>query len=79
MKVNQRSLYFPVFKLNYTLFNEIILIEADAETYDIVNLSSSQLEVIEADSYWCLANILDGIQVYIYCYMISKYGFIYVT
>ncbi|EDV28990.1 uncharacterized protein TRIADDRAFT_19492 [Trichoplax adhaerens] len=47
--------FFIVFLTEY--INEV-----DVETYDIVKLSLKQLELIEADSYWCLTNILDGIQ-----------------
>jgi hypothetical protein len=35
----------------------------DVENYDVSTLDSSILSMVEADSYWCLSRLLDGIQV----------------
>jgi hypothetical protein len=35
----------------------------EAETYDVSLLPKEVLSVIEADSFWCLSKLLDGIQV----------------
>ncbi|GBL76357.1 TBC1 domain family member 22B, partial [Araneus ventricosus] len=35
---------------------------ADVESYDVSQLSSDALQQVEADSYWCMAKLLDGIQ-----------------
>lgn len=37
-------------------------IDDEPETYDPGNLPKEVLEVIEADTYWCLTKLLDGIQ-----------------
>jgi hypothetical protein len=36
--------------------------ETDPETFDLTHLPSSALEAVEADSFWCLSKLLDGIQ-----------------
>lgn len=36
--------------------------DQDPESYDISRLPSEILAAIEADSYWCLTKLLDGIQ-----------------
>lgn len=38
-------------------------IEEDPEEYDVSQLDPNVLSVIEADSFWCLSKLLDGIQV----------------
>lgn len=37
-------------------------IDEDPEYYDISKLDKEILSVIEADSFWCLSKLLDGIQ-----------------
>ncbi|CAI2164927.1 20418_t:CDS:10 [Funneliformis geosporum] len=37
-------------------------IDENPENYDTSNLPKDVLDVIEADSYWCLSKLLDGIQ-----------------
>lgn len=37
--------------------------DADVETFDVNQLSPGVLENVEADSFWCLSRLLDGIQV----------------
>ncbi|XP_076331386.1 TBC1 domain family member 22B-like isoform X2 [Tachypleus tridentatus] len=41
---------------------EVVPSGSVAETYEVSLLSKECLEVIEADSYWCLSKLLDGIQ-----------------
>ncbi|GBM07347.1 TBC1 domain family member 22B [Araneus ventricosus] len=41
---------------------DFIPAEADVESYDVSQLSSDALQQVEADSYWCMAKLLDGIQ-----------------
>lgn len=37
--------------------------EEDVENFDVTNLSQDILRSIEADSFWCMSKLLDGIQV----------------
>ncbi|KAK4701910.1 TBC1 domain family member 2, partial [Phenoliferia sp. Uapishka_3] len=46
--------FFEVFLSSY--------ITDDPETYDVSALPPSVLEALEADSFWCLSKLLDGIQ-----------------
>jgi TBC1 domain family member 2 len=39
------------------------MIDIDPETFDTGTLPSEILESLEADSFWCLSALLDGIQV----------------
>jgi hypothetical protein len=41
----------------------------EAETYDVSLLPKEVLSVIEADSFWCLSKLLDGIQVSVTAYI----------
>ncbi|XP_063095027.1 TBC1 domain family member 22B isoform X6 [Cavia porcellus] len=41
---------------------EISNIEEDVENFDVTNLSQDMLRSIEADSFWCMSKLLDGIQ-----------------
>ncbi|KAF5929669.1 hypothetical protein HPG69_002391, partial [Diceros bicornis minor] len=36
--------------------------EEDVENFDVTNLSQDMLRSIEADSFWCMSKLLDGIQ-----------------
>ncbi|PKU29082.1 tbc1 domain family member hypothetical protein [Limosa lapponica baueri] len=36
--------------------------EEDVENFDVTNLSQDVLRSIEADSFWCMSKLLDGIQ-----------------
>lgn len=38
------------------------LVDADPETFDVSVLAPEVLEALEADSFWCLSKLLDGIQ-----------------
>ncbi|KAM0790049.1 hypothetical protein ACM66B_005377 [Microbotryomycetes sp. NB124-2] len=46
--------FFQVFLSSY--------IESDPEEYDVSALPPTVLEALEADSFWCLSKLLDGIQ-----------------
>ncbi|ORY77223.1 rab-GTPase-TBC domain-domain-containing protein [Leucosporidium creatinivorum] len=46
--------FFQVFLGSY--------IDTDPESYDVSALPPSVLEALEADSFWCLSKLLDGIQ-----------------
>ncbi|KWU41981.1 RabGAP/TBC, partial [Rhodotorula sp. JG-1b] len=46
--------FFQVFLASY--------IDADPETFDVSVLAPEVLEALEADSFWCLSKLLDGIQ-----------------
>lgn len=39
-----------------------IYLDADVENYDVSKLLPDDLQQVEADSYWCMAKLLDGIQ-----------------
>jgi len=41
---------------------EVIPLEFDVDTYDISTLSEEDRSVVEADSFWCMSKLLDGIQ-----------------
>jgi TBC1 domain family member 2 len=41
----------------------IYIIDENPENYDTGHLPKDVLDVIEADSFWCLSKLLDGIQV----------------
>ena len=38
------------------------IIDVESGELDITELSKEQLDKIEADSYWCMSKLLDGIQ-----------------
>ncbi|KDE05483.1 hypothetical protein MVLG_04172 [Microbotryum lychnidis-dioicae p1A1 Lamole] len=46
--------FFQVFLSSY--------IDSDPEAYDVAALPPAVLEALEADSFWCLSKLLDGIQ-----------------
>jgi hypothetical protein len=43
-----------------------MFIEGDVETTDVCKISEEVLFEVEADSFWCLSKLLDGIQVRTY-------------
>lgn len=51
------DLVTPIFQVFLSAY-----IEEDPEYYDISQLDKETLSVIEADSFWCLSKLLDGIQ-----------------
>ena len=40
----------------------VIHADVESENVDISGLSKDQLNMIEADSFWCMSKLLDGIQ-----------------
>nr|XP_060629150.1 TBC1 domain family member 22B isoform X1 [Anolis sagrei ordinatus] len=46
--------FFVVFLSEY--------VEEDVENFDVTNLSQEVMRSIEADSFWCMSKLLDGIQ-----------------
>ncbi|XP_033008448.1 TBC1 domain family member 22B isoform X3 [Lacerta agilis] len=46
--------FFVVFLSEY--------VEEDVENFDVTNLSQDVMRSIEADSFWCMSKLLDGIQ-----------------
>ena len=48
-----------------TPFFEVFLsayIDSDPEQYDLAQLPPRALQALEADTFWCLSKLLDGIQ-----------------
>ncbi|XP_057297209.1 TBC1 domain family member 22B-like isoform X2 [Hydractinia symbiolongicarpus] len=37
-------------------------VDKEVETYNINNVSKDKLDMVEADTYWCVSKLLDGIQ-----------------
>ncbi|KAL0075213.1 rab-GTPase-TBC domain-containing protein [Phycomyces blakesleeanus] len=52
------DLVTPIFEV----FLSAYISDEDPEEYDIRQLDQEVLDVIEADSFWCLSKLLDGIQ-----------------
>lgn len=47
----------------YVVFlKEFVPADCNVETYDVTQLSEEALQQVEADSYWCMSQLLDGIQ-----------------
>ena len=42
--------------------DNILDIDSDPEDFDTAQLPTNVLDAIEADSFWCLSRLLDGIQ-----------------
>ncbi|KAI8878994.1 RabGAP/TBC [Backusella circina FSU 941] len=51
------DLVTPIFEVFLSAY-----IDEDPEQYDVSQLDTEVLSVIEADSFWCLSKLLDGIQ-----------------
>lgn len=51
------DLVTPIFQVFLSAY-----IDEDPEQYDVGKLDKEILGVIEADSFWCLSKLLDGIQ-----------------
>ncbi|SAM07495.1 hypothetical protein [Absidia glauca] len=52
------DLVTPIFEVFLSAY-----IDAKPEAYDMTKLNQDVLDVVEADSFWCLSKLLDGIQV----------------
>lgn len=48
--------------------------DKNPETYDLSQLPESNRTMIEADSFWCLQKLLEGIQV-IHCNMFDDWSY----
>ena len=46
--------------------------DGDLENHDVSGLSQDTLDTIEADSFWCMSKLLDGIQVNLILYILGK-------
>ena len=53
-------------------FCSIFLEDGDLENHDVSGLSQDTLDTIEADSFWCMSKLLDGIQVNLILYILEK-------
>jgi len=51
-----------LFSMNMATYLFCVGEECDVETYDVTKLSESTLEDMEADTFWCMNKLLDGIQ-----------------
>lgn len=51
------------FQIRLWIFFIFCFTEEDVENFDVTNLSQDMLRSIEADSFWCMSKLLDGIQV----------------
>lgn len=47
----------------FLILPSVCFAEEDVENFDVTNLSQDVLRSIEADSFWCMSKLLDGIQV----------------
>ncbi|TKC41714.1 hypothetical protein EI555_005015, partial [Monodon monoceros] len=54
-------LFLPTWQDLWTFFTSCFT-EEDVENFDVTNLSQDMLRSIEADSFWCMSKLLDGIQ-----------------
>lgn len=57
----------PFFREDLWTFFTFCFTEEDVENFDVTNLSQDMLRSIEADSFWCMSKLLDGIQVSQFC------------
>lgn len=52
------------------MFHSMLLVLAeDVENFDVAALPLDTQRNIEADSFWCMSKLLDGIQVWSHTYM----------
>ena len=68
-----RDAFLQLFKKSYrrpwkdsvsiSSFCFTLLEDGDLENHDVSGLSQDTLDTIEADSFWCMSKLLDGIQV----------------
>lgn len=62
MKILDFFFLFPFFREDLWTFFTFCFTEEDVENFDVTNLSQDMLRSIEADSFWCMSKLLDGIQ-----------------
>lgn len=63
MKILDSIFLSPFFREDLWTFFTFCFTEEDVENFDVTNLSQDVLRSIEADSFWCMSKLLDGIQV----------------
>lgn len=64
MIIHNLALWIPAhFAYNPVSFSHILDEEEEVENVDVSSLPEEVLRNIEADSYWCMSKLLDGIQV----------------
>ena len=51
---------FNILKITCFVF---LTVDGDLENHDVSQLPKETLDTIEADSFWCMSKLLDGIQV----------------
>lgn len=51
------------FSLSLSLCSRFSSLEEEVENFDVSSLQEDALRNIEADSFWCMSKLLDGIQV----------------
>ncbi|KAI8991239.1 RabGAP/TBC [Mycotypha africana] len=56
------DLVTPIFQVFLSAYIDNDDVDRDIEQYDVGSLDEEVLSVIEADSFWCLSKLLDGIQ-----------------
>jgi len=55
------SAYIGMFRIPLSR-GEWLIVDTDPEVFDVAHLPCPALAAIEADSFWCLSKLLDGIQ-----------------
>lgn len=67
MKILDSVFLSPFSREDLWTFFTFCFTEEDVENFDVTNLSQDMLRSIEADSFWCMSKLLDGIQVSWFC------------
>lgn len=62
-KITSRDRQGAYIPKRYSTMVHFLFLEEDVENFDVTNLSQDVLQSIEADSFWCMSKLLDGIQV----------------
>lgn len=63
LKILDSIFLSPFFREDLWTLSTFCFTEEDVENFDVTNLSQDVLRSIEADSFWCMSKLLDGIQV----------------
>lgn len=58
---------FPTSSFVFAICLSFIFAEEEVENFDVSSLQEEVLRNIEADSFWCMSKLLDGIQVNWFC------------
>ena len=54
------------------VYNIVFFSDEEVETYDINKVPKDILDSVEADTFWCMTRLLNGIQVFCRIYMVSR-------